>query len=113
MKAQELNQRQMRWALYLSRFNFILKHVPRSKMEKVDSLNRRLDQKIRMKKDNKDQMLVKLKWLEMRRAKAVEIIVNGVDLLEEIRKSKVKDDKVVKVVEEMKRARAKMLRNEK
>ena len=112
MKAQELNQRQMRWALYLSRFNFILKHVPRSKMEKVDSLNRRLDQKIRMKKDNKDQMLVKLKWLEMRRAKAVEIIVNGVDLLEEIRKSKVKDDKVVKAVEEIKRAGVKMLRDE-
>ena len=112
MKAQELNQRQMRWALYLSRFNFTLKHVPRSKMEKVDSLNRRLDQKIRMKKDNKDQMLVKLKWLEMRRAKAVEIIVNGVDLLEEIRKSKVKDDKVVKAVEEIKRAGVKMLRDE-
>jgi len=65
-----------------------------------------------MKKDNKDQMLVKLKWLEMRRAKAVEIIVNGVDLLEEIRKSKVKDDKVVKAVEEIKRAGVKMLRDE-
>jgi len=27
MKAQKLNQRQARWALYLSRFNFMLKHV--------------------------------------------------------------------------------------
>ena len=34
--------------------------------------------------------------------KVVEIIVDGVDLLEEIRKSKVKDDEVVKVIEEMK-----------
>ena len=42
---------------------------------------------------------------------AVEIIVDGVDLLEEIRKSKVKDDEVVKAVEEMKRARVKMLRD--
>jgi len=41
----------------------------------------------------------------------VEIIVDGVDLLEEVRKSKVKDDKVVKAVEEMKRAGVKMLRN--
>ena len=33
MKAQKLNQRQAQWALYLSRFNFILKHVPGMRME--------------------------------------------------------------------------------
>ena len=33
------------------------------------------------------------------------------DLLEEVRKSKIKDDEVVKVVEEMKRAEVKMLRD--
>ena len=43
MKTQKLNRRQARWALYLSRFNFMLKHVPRSKMEKADSLSRRPD----------------------------------------------------------------------
>ena len=43
----------------------------------------------------------------------VEIIVDGVDLLEEVRKLKVKDDKVVKIVEEMKKARVKILRDEK
>jgi len=32
----------------------------------------------------------------------VEVIVEEVDLLEKVRKSKVKDDKVVKAVEEMK-----------
>ena len=42
----------------------------------------------------------------------VEIIVDRVDLLEEIRKSKVKDDKVVKAVEEIKWVRVKMLRDE-
>ena len=41
----------------------------------------------------------------------VEIIVDGVDLLEEVRKSKVKDDEVVKVVEEMKQTGIKMLRD--
>jgi len=50
--------------------------------------------------------------LELRKTEAIEIIVDGVDLLEEIRKSKVKDDKIVKAVEEMKWARVKMLRNE-
>ena len=43
MKAQKLNQRQARWALYLSRFDFILKHVLGSKMGKADGLSRRLD----------------------------------------------------------------------
>ena len=47
----------------------------------------------------------------MRRIEVVEIIVDGVDLLEEVRKSKVKDDEVVKAVEEMKRAGVKMLRD--
>ena len=41
----------------------------------------------------------------------VEIIVDGVDLLEEVRKSKVKDDEIVKVVEEIKKAGVKMLRD--
>ena len=42
----------------------------------------------------------------------VEIIVDRVDLLEEVRKSKVKDNEVVKAVEEMKQAGVKMLRDE-
>jgi len=43
--------------------------------------------------------------------KVVEIIVDGVDLLEKVRKSKMKDDKVIKAVEEMKQAGVKMLRD--
>ena len=65
-----------------------------------------------MEKDNEDEMLVKPEQLETRRTETVEIIVDGVDLLEEVRKSKVKDDKVVKAVEEMKRAEVKMLKDE-
>jgi len=57
-------------------------------------------------------MLVKPKWLEIRRTEIVEIIVDRVDLLKEVRKSKVKDDEVVKVMEEMKRAEVKILRDE-
>ena len=56
--------------------------------------------------------MVKLEWLEVRRIETVEIIVDRVDLLEEVRKSKVKDDEVIKAVEEMKRAGVKMLRDE-
>ena len=111
MKAQKLNCRQARWALYLSRFDFVLKHIPGSKMGKADSLSRRLDWEVGVEKDNEDETLIKPEWMEMRRAETVEIIVDGVDLLEEVKKSKVKDDEVVKAVEEMKKAGVKMLRD--
>ena len=48
----------------------------------------------------------------MRKTEAVEIIVDKVDLLEEVRKLKVKDDEVVKAVEEIKWAGVKILRDE-
>jgi len=41
-----------------------------------------------------------------------EIVIKGVDLLEKIRKSEAKDDEVVKMVEEIKQAGIKMLRDE-
>jgi len=82
-------------------------------MGKVDNLSRRLDWEIGVEKNNENETLVKPEWLEVKKAEVIEIIVDGVDLLEEVRKSKVKDDKVVKAVEEMKRARVKMLRDKK
>ena len=41
----------------------------------------------------------------------MEVIVEGVDLLEKIKQSRVRDNKVVKAVEEMKRAGVKVLRD--
>ena len=41
--SQKLNCRQARWALYLSQFNFALKHIPGKSMGKADGLSRRLD----------------------------------------------------------------------
>jgi len=43
MTSQKLNYRQARWALYLSQFNFILKHIPGKSIGKVDGLSRRPD----------------------------------------------------------------------
>ena len=48
----------------------------------------------------------------MRRTKVIKIIIKKVNLLEKVRQSKVKDDEVVKVVEEIKQAGVKMLRDE-
>jgi len=90
----------------------MLKHIPGNKMGKADSLSRRPDWEVGVERDNEDEMLIKPEWMETRRAETVEVIVDRVDLLEEVRKSKVKDDEVVKAVEEMKRAGVKMLRDE-
>jgi len=86
----------------------MLKHVLGSKMGKANSLSRRLDWEVEVEKDNENKMLVKPEWLEVRRMEVVEIIVDRIDLLEEVRKSKVKDDEIVKAVEEMKRAGVKV-----
>ena len=112
IKAQKLNRRQARWALYLSRFDFILKYIPGSKMGKTDSLSRRLDWEVGIEKDNEDKMLVKLEWLEVRKIERVEVIVEKVDLLEKVRQLKVKDNKVVKAVKEMKQVGMKILKDE-
>lgn len=40
MKNQKLNYRQARWVLYLSRFDFEIKHVLETSIRMVDSLSR-------------------------------------------------------------------------
>ena len=44
--------------LYLSRFNFLLKHVPGSKMEKADGSSRRSNWEGGVKGDNEEKTLV-------------------------------------------------------
>src|SRR6266567_1349850 len=43
MTAKQLNRRQARWSLYLSRFDFSLHHKPGKSMGKPDALSRRAD----------------------------------------------------------------------
>ena len=101
MKVQKLNRRQARWALYLSRFDFTLKHVAGSKMGKADGLSRRVDWKVGIDKDNENQVLIKDNWIRS----IYEVVVEGpeVEMLEKIKKARSKDKDVVRVVEEMKK----------
>ena len=55
--------------------------------------------------------MVKSEWLEVRKTKRIKVIIERIDLLEKVRKSKVKDNKEVKIVEEMKQAGVKILRD--
>jgi len=107
IKAQKLNQRQARWVLYLSRFDFTLKHVVGAKIGKVDGLNRRADWKVGVDKDNNNQICIKNNWIRS----MYEVVVEGpeVDLLEKIKKARSKDEDVIRVVKEMKKAGVKEL----
>jgi len=71
-------------------------------MGKADGLSRRPDWEVGVEKDNKEQMLVKKEWLEVKKIRVTEVVIEGVDLLDKVRKCKAKDNEVVKAVEEMK-----------
>ena len=80
-------------------------------MGKADGLSRRLDWKIGVDKDNSDQVFIKDQWIRH----MYEVVVEGpeVGLVEKIRKARSKDEDVVRVVEEMKRAGVKEPRGNK
>ena len=108
MKAQKLNRRQARWALYLSRFDFTLKHVAGNNMGKADRLSRRVDWKVGTDKDNDNQVFIKDQWIR----NMYEVVIEGpeVGLVEKIRKARSKDEDVVRIVEKMKKTGVKELR---
>ena len=111
MKAQKLNQRQARWLLYLSRFDFALKHIAGKSMGRVNSLSKRVDWAEGVKRDNENQVMLKKEWVEVR---AMEQLVEGPeeDIVKKIKEARNKDEKVIKAVEEMKKAGVKTLRDE-
>ena len=77
-------------------------------MGKADGLSRRVDWKVGTDKDNDNQVIIKDQWIR----NMYEVIVEGpeVGLVEKIRKARSKDEEVVRVVEEMKKAGVKELR---
>ena len=111
MKVKKLNWRQARWALYLSRFNFMLKHVPETRMGKTDRLSKRSDRKVGVEKDNENQVFIKDNWIH----NLQEVVIEGpeVELLEKIKKARSKDEDIVRVVKEMEKAKVKELRENK
>ena len=80
-------------------------------MGKVDELSRRNDWEKEDESDNKDKVLLKPKWLETKRIQTVEVIVKEVDILEKVRKSEARNDKMIKTMEKIKKAKVKILRD--
>ena len=56
---------------------------------------------------------MKKEWLEIRAMERGQLLIEGAkeEIIEKIKKSEAKDDEVIKVVEEMKKAGVKVLRN--
>ena len=95
----------------MSRFDFALKHVAGKSMGRADSLSRRVDWAEGVEKDNENQVMVKEEWLEVR---VMEQLIEGPDegIIKKIKEARDKDEEVIKVVEEMKKAGVKTLRDE-
>ena len=94
----------------MSRFDFALKHVTGKSMGRADSLSRKVDWAERVERDNENQVMLKEKWLEVR---AMEQLIEGLEeeIVKRIKEARDKDEKVIKVVEEMKKGEVKMLRD--
>ena len=73
IKAQKLNRRQACWAIYLSEFDFTLKHVLETKIGKANRLSRRLDWKVGTENDNSNQVLIK----NQRIHNSSEVVIKG------------------------------------
>ena len=83
-------------------------------MEKIDRLSKRLDWKVGVEK-NKNQTLIKEQWIHNLSEVVIEVVIEGpeVDIVEKIKIARSKNDKLVKIVEEIKKAGVKKLWGEK
>jgi len=95
----------------LSRFDFILKHVLGTRIGKVDGLSRKLDWKVGIDRDNKNQVVIKDNWVHSLQEVVIE--EPEVEILEKIKRARSKDEDIVRVVEEMKKMRIKELQGNK
>jgi len=76
-------------------------------MGKADGLSRRPDWQEGVERDNEDQMLIKPEWV-----RTAKMLVEEGDLRERIKKTQEGDERVVKAVEDLKKAGVKTLRDE-
>ena len=76
-------------------------------MGKVDELTRQLDWKIGVENDNDNQVFIKNNWIHS----LEEVMIEGseIDIVEKIKRIRSKDEDIVRVIEEIKKAKVKEL----
>ena len=79
-------------------------------MGKVNGLSKQSDWKVGVEKDNNNQVFIKDNWIHS----LGEVVIERpkVDIVEKIKKARSKDKEVVRIIEEMKKAKVKELRGE-
>jgi transposase InsO family protein len=98
-RKQKLSRRQARWALYLSRFTFVIIHKPGSQ-NKADGLSRRPDHSGGMELDNEQQILLDTKFFAVRATRPTAITIQGdTSLRDRIRSAQDYDTEVSKALE--------------
>ena len=98
--SQNLNRRQARWSLYLSRFDFLLIHRPGRHSAKPDALSRRVDHK-QGEDDNQNQTLLGPDLFHVNATGAQLVPGEADDFLNRVRECKDRDEKVVKALKEL------------
>ena len=113
MTSKKLNRRQAWWSLYLSRFDFVLKHRPGAASTKPDLLSRRSDHD-RGADDNDDFVLLEPEYFRVRSAQVGHVLIHAEEksILSSIRKSKSLDESVLKAVGELRSSTTKHLRSD-
>jgi len=83
-------------------------------MGQVDSLSRRTNWTEEVERDNKNQVILKKKWLEIRAMKKKQLLIEEAEkeIIEKIKKLEANNNEIVKAVEEIKKARVKVLKND-
>jgi len=84
--------------------------VPGTRIGKADGLSRKLDWKVDVDRDNENQVFIKDNWIHSLQ----EVVIEGpeVEILEKIKKARGKNEEVVRIVEEMKKAGVKAIQGE-
>ena len=88
-----------------------MKHILGIKIGKADSLDRRSDWKVGVERDNENQVFIRDHWI----CNLSEVVIEGpeINIVEKIKKARDKDEEVVRVVEEIKKAGVKVLQEDK
>ena len=96
----------------MSRFDFALKYVAGKSIRKADSLSRKVDWAEEVKRGNENQVMLKKEWLEIKAIERGQVLIERAEeeIVEKIKKLEVRDNKVIKAVEKMKKSRSKSIK---
>jgi hypothetical protein len=110
MTAKQLNQRQARWSLYLSRFDFMLHHKPGKSMGKPDALSRRADHGTG-DGDNSNMVLLPPKLFAVRALEGLKFTGPEQSILRDIcqRVKHLEEEPIAKAIQELRKSSTRSL----